>query len=211
MLWEVERLLGEIRELPQVLLMENVPQVVSSSNIKHFHSWCDFLENKGYKNYTQILNAKDFGVAQNRERCFMVSILGNYNYRFPQPIPLDKTMEDYLDDEVDEKFYINTEKAEQLIKQFIDNQIVHEGTGFANYNGFERYSDVARCIQSRDYKGFGSGFQTQNAVINKTPVDLTINGPNKKTVSNCITTKDRSISSLKQEGNGVVTEWKKKD
>ena len=96
--------------------MENVPQVISADNIDDFHSWCSFLESKGYKCYTQILNAKDYGVAQNRERCFMVSILGDYNYKFPQPIPLDKTMKDYLEDEVDEKYYINSEKAQKLIK-----------------------------------------------------------------------------------------------
>lgn len=92
LLWEVERLLNETENLPQILLMENVPQVISADNIDDFHSWCSFLENKGYKCYTQILNAKDYGVAQNRERCFMVSILGDYNYKFPQPVPLDKTM-----------------------------------------------------------------------------------------------------------------------
>lgn len=116
LLWEVERLLNETENLPQILLMENVPQVISADNIDDFHSWCSFLESKGYKCYTQILNAKDYGVAQNRERCFMVSILGDYNYKFPQPIPLDKTMKDYLEDEVDEKYYINSEKAQKLIK-----------------------------------------------------------------------------------------------
>ena len=64
----------------------------------------------------QILNAKDYGVAQNRERCFMVSILGEYSYKFPQPVPLTKTMKDYLEEKVDEKYYINSEKAQQLIK-----------------------------------------------------------------------------------------------
>lgn len=116
LLWEVERLLNETENLPQILLMENVPQVISTDNIDDFHSWCSFLESKGYKCYTQILNAKDYGVAQNRERCFMVSILGDYNYKFPQPVPLDKTMKDYLEDEVDEKYYINSEKAQKLIK-----------------------------------------------------------------------------------------------
>lgn len=116
MLWEVERLLNETENLPQILLMENVPQVISADNIDDFHSWCKFLESKGYKCYTQVLNAKDYGVAQNRERCFMVSILGNYNYKFPQPVPLDKTMKDYLEDEVDERYYINSEKAQKLIK-----------------------------------------------------------------------------------------------
>ncbi len=116
LLWEVERLLEETENLPQILLMENVPQVVSNQNINDFHVWTDFLESKGYKNYVQILNAKDYGVAQNRERCFMVSILGEYSYKFPQPVPLTKTMKDYLEEKVDEKYYINSEKAQQLIK-----------------------------------------------------------------------------------------------
>lgn len=116
LLWEVERLLNETENLPQILLMENVPQVVSDQNIDDFHSWCGFLESKGYKCYTQVLNAKDYGVAQNRERCFMVSILGDYNYKFPQPVPLDKTMKDYLEPEVEEKYYINSAKAQQLVE-----------------------------------------------------------------------------------------------
>ena len=72
MLWEVERLLGEMDELPQVLLMENVPQVMQKKNMHNFLAWQQFLESKGYKNYAQILNAKDYGVAQNRQRAFMV-------------------------------------------------------------------------------------------------------------------------------------------
>lgn len=121
LLWEVERLLNEIESLPQVLLMENVPQVHSKSNMSDFQKWIDFLESKGYSNYWQDLNAKDYGAAQNRNRCFMISILGKYNYKFPQPIPLEKTMKDYLEDEVDEKYCINTEKAQKLIQQLINN------------------------------------------------------------------------------------------
>ena len=54
-------------------------------------------------------------------RCFMFSFLGNYSYDFPQPIPLKKKLKDYLEDNVDEKYYINNEKADKLIKQLIDN------------------------------------------------------------------------------------------
>ena len=81
----------------------------------------DFLGSLGYTNYYQDLNAKNYGVAQNRERCFMFSFLGEYNYHFPQPIPLKKKLKDYLEDNVDEKYYINNEKADKLIKQLIDN------------------------------------------------------------------------------------------
>ena len=125
LLWEVERILTEIRdgggELPQILFMENVPQVHGKKNIDDFEKWLEFLESLGYTNYWQDLNAKNYGVAQNRNRCFMFSFLGNYSYNFPEPIQLKKKLKDYLEDNVDEKYYINNEKADKLIKQIIDN------------------------------------------------------------------------------------------
>lgn len=179
LLWEVERLLNETNSLPQVLLMENVPQVHGKKNMPDFQKWIDFLNGKGYSNYWQDLNAKDYGVAQNRNRAFMVSILGEYSYKFPQPILLEKTMREYLEDEVDEKYYINTEKAHKLIQQLIDGGMLREGSGYANYNTFEKYSDIAKCVQARDYKGFGGSTQTQNAVIDRITVDLSIDEPSK--------------------------------
>jgi len=119
LLFEVGRLLDEVEELPQVLLMENVPQVVSQKNADAFREWTSSLEWKGYKNHIQILNAKDYGVAQSRKRCFMVSILGDKGYQFPKPMPLTKCMADYLEDEVDEKYYITSEKAKNLIDKLI--------------------------------------------------------------------------------------------
>ena len=119
LLWEVERLLNECDELPQVLLMENVPQVHSKKNMPDFQKWIDFLDSKGYSNYWKDLNARDYGVAQNRNRCFMISVLGYQNYKFPEPIPLDKTMKDYLEDKVDDRYYITSEKAKKLIDSLI--------------------------------------------------------------------------------------------
>ena len=86
-----------------------------------FQKWIDFLASKGYSNYWQDLNARDYGVAQNRNRCFMVSILGEYNYKFPKPVPLNKTMKDYLEDNVENKYYITSEKAKNLIDTLIMN------------------------------------------------------------------------------------------
>ena len=120
LLWEVERLLRETPELPDILLMENVPEVIGANNIDDFHLWQDFLVSKGYTNYVKVLNAKDYGVAQNRNRCFMVSLLGEYNYHFPEPIPLTKCIDDYCEDIVDESYYINTEKAQNMIKKAIE-------------------------------------------------------------------------------------------
>ncbi len=135
LLWEVERLLNETENLPHILLMENVPQVCGEGNREHFIEWQDFLKEKGYTNYSEIINAKDYGVAQNRERCFMVSILGEYNYKFPTTIPLRRTMNDYLDDEVPEKYFINTPKAKELIVDLQErgqlNEISHTVRGGA--------------------------------------------------------------------------------
>ena len=121
MLWEVERLLKETEQLPQILLMENVPQVMQKKNMHNFLEWQQFLESKGYKNYAQTLNAKDYGIAQNRNRAYMVSVLGDYSYTFPGPVPLTTCMADYLEDEVEEKYYINTEKAENLIIDLVES------------------------------------------------------------------------------------------
>lgn len=115
MLWEVERILDECHELgqmPKVLLMENVPDVIGIKNIEHFRDWRDKLESLGYKCYYKVLNAKDYGIPQNRERCFMVSILGDHYYQFPEKIKLDKRLKDLLEENVDEKYYLS-EKALQ--------------------------------------------------------------------------------------------------
>ena len=118
LLWEVERLLNECEtELPQVLLMENVPQVIGANNKPDFDKWCLFLESKGYKNYYQILNAKDYGIPQNRQRCFMVSILGDYYYEFPKPMPLKLKLKDMLEENVDEKYYLSDKMIKYILNR----------------------------------------------------------------------------------------------
>ncbi len=126
LLWEVERILREIKEgsgeLPQILFMENVPQVHAVANMSDFQSWIDFLNSLGYVSYWQDLNAKNYGVAQNRNRCFMFSFLGNFNYKFPQPEQLKKKMSDYLEYDVQGKYYISNENTKKLINELIDNK-----------------------------------------------------------------------------------------
>lgn len=130
LLWEVERLLSEIKELPQILLMENVPQVHGKKNKQDFNDWCNFLEKLGYKNYWQDLNAKDYGIPQNRNRCFMISILGNYNYSFPSKMELQVRLKDFLDKQVDEKYYLSQkaiiyiEKRLGKYTQICDNKTI---------------------------------------------------------------------------------------
>lgn len=100
LLWEVERLLKEMEEYPQILLMENVPEVVSDKNVKDFAEWLEFLESLGYRSKYEILNAKNYGIPQNRERCFMVSWQGDFYFDFPAPIPLKLRLKDMLEESV---------------------------------------------------------------------------------------------------------------
>ncbi len=142
LLWEVERLLGECHELPQVLLMENVPQVHGRANMPDFQEWLVFLKGKGYSNYWKDLNAKDYGVAQNRDRCFMVSLLGEWNYKFPKPVPLKKKLKDYLDDDVGDGFYILTEKAGQLIRELDKAGALKDGFDYEMGKNFNQRGKV---------------------------------------------------------------------
>lgn len=168
LLWEVERLLNETENLPQILLMENVPQVHSKKNKEDFDLWLNFLRNKGYQNFWKDLNAKHYGIPQNRNRCFCVSILSDefINFSFPEPQELKLVMKDLLEKEVDEKYYINSLKAKQLIEKLIvEDKLPSVETGLLSNYGtkLEKKTDVATCLMARDYKGFGK--QTINGVI----------------------------------------------
>ena len=129
MLWEVERILDECNgNLPQILLMENVPDVIGANNVKHFAQWVKKLEQLGYTSKWQCLNAKDYGVPQNRDRCFMVSWLGNHYYDFPTPIKLKKRLKDVLETNVDEKYYLSGKILESYAESNRKN--IEKGNGF---------------------------------------------------------------------------------
>ena len=126
LLWECERAVAIKR--PKYLLMENVKALVQSKFIKGFHEWLRLLESYGYYNFSKVLNSKDFGVAQNRERIFVISILAtpdnpNPRFHFPQPFPLVKRLKDYLEPHVDEKFYLSDKMLEYF--QRVDNDDSH--------------------------------------------------------------------------------------
>lgn len=141
LLWEVERLLNECEELPQVLLMENVPQVHAERNAADFRKWISFLENKGYSSFYDDLNAKNYGIPQNRNRCFMVSILGNYDYVFPPKCVLTLRLKDLLETNVNEKYYLS-EKAIESIRN----------SNFAQKQNQLQTGDICGTLLSRDYK-----------------------------------------------------------
>ena len=118
LLYECEKVIEHCR--PKYLLLENVKNLVGKKFKADFDKWLEYLEGLGYTNYWKVLNAKNYGVAQNRERVFVVSILGEHEpFEWPTPIPLDKCIADILEEQVDEKYYL----SEEIQKRFkITNQ-----------------------------------------------------------------------------------------
>ena len=141
LLWEVERILNECDELPQVLLMENVSQVHSKKNIDDFKKWTNALEKMGYSNFWQDLNAKDYGIPQNRNRTFMISILGDYTYEFSKPVELKLRLKDMLEDEVDEKYFLSEDQIDRI-----------QTSAFCQENKRIQTKDYCDMVLARDYK-----------------------------------------------------------
>lgn len=113
LLWDCEKIIKEKR--PKYLLMENVKNLVSKRFIKDFQKWLEILENLGYKNYYKVMNSKNYGIPQNRERVFCISILGEHKpYKFPDEIDLELRLKDLLEEEVDEKYYLSDEQVEKI-------------------------------------------------------------------------------------------------
>lgn len=111
-----------LEKKPKYLIMENVKALVSGKFITLFRKWLDELTSYGYTNFCQVLNAKDYGIPQNRERIFVVSILGDAWFSFPQPQELKLRLKDMLEDKVDEKYYLPQDKVNQFIEQLDDDK-----------------------------------------------------------------------------------------
>lgn len=113
LLWECRRAIEAKR--PRFLLMENVKALVQKKFMPEFQRWIDTLADLGYTSFWQVLNAKDFGIPQNRERVFMVSILGDATFEFPKPFPLTKRLRDVLKENVPEEFYLRDERVQRIL------------------------------------------------------------------------------------------------
>ena len=125
LLWECRRAI--LAKKPKYIVFENVKALVSRKFLPCFLKWQNELASYGYSNYAKVLNAKDYGVPQHRERVFMVSILDeNASYHFPKPFPLEKKLKDVLESNVDEKYYL----SEKCINGFLAHAERHKNDGF---------------------------------------------------------------------------------
>lgn len=114
LMYETIRIVKKLR--PKYVVWENVKNLLSKKHRHNFDTYLETMSQLGYTNHYQVLNAKDYGIPQNRERVFTISILGNENYIFPPKQELELRLRDVLEDEVDEKYYLSDEQVEKMHK-----------------------------------------------------------------------------------------------
>ena len=109
---------------PRVAIAENVKNLTGKKFKEQFALVLESLDEAGYNNYWKVLNAKDYGIPQNRERVFIISIRNDIDkgYEFPEGFPLKLRLKDMLDDEVDEKFYLSNKGVNGLLNAFVDGR-----------------------------------------------------------------------------------------
>ena len=147
LLFEVERLINTAAQdgtLPKYLLLENVKNLVGKRFKADFDGWLSFLSEIGYTNYWKVLNAKDYGIPQNRERVFCVSIRGEHApFFFPQKRELKLRLRDMLDAVVDERYYLKESTIRSILTSHFNSR----------RNSVKQEGDVANTILARDWKG----------------------------------------------------------
>ena len=141
LLYECEKIIEYCR--PKYLLLENVKNLVGKKFKPQFDEWLDYLESLGYTNYWKVLNAKNYGIPQNRERVFIVSIRKDIDngFEFPKAVPLQLRLKDMLDDEVDEKYYLSKEQIDRI-----------NNSNFMQEKKRLQEKDYVDTLLARDYK-----------------------------------------------------------
>lgn len=167
LLGQVQRLLAVSKKentLPKYLLLENVKNLVGKKFKPQFDAWIRWLDSIGYNTYYQVLNSKHYGIPQNRERIFAVSIrkdIDDGKFKFPEQIPLTTRLKDILEKNVDDKYYLSGDKVESILANFIARQNEASGINLKDQaTTFDGLTDVAHTLMARDYKGFGNQSMT---------------------------------------------------
>lgn len=162
LLWECEKIIE--RKRPKYLLMENVKALTFKKNMPGFEKWLEILKDLGYTNYWQVLNAKDYGVPQNRERIFCISILDdNQGYIFPEKQDLKTRLKDLLEDKVDEKFYLSSDRVKQLVG-IVRHKNIKSRTVYDSSIKNPKEKEIANCITTR-HRGISNRQSEGNVVV----------------------------------------------
>lgn len=119
LLWECCKIIETKR--PRYLMMENVKNLVGNNHIHNFKKFVNYLESLGYRNFWAVLNARNYGIPQNRERVFCISSLDpDFQYKFPAPLKLKCNLCDMLECDVGNEFYL---KEKDVLEKPIDQEV----------------------------------------------------------------------------------------
>lgn len=149
LMYETLRIVEKLK--PKYVIWENVKNLLSKKHRHNFDAYIDAMAELGYVSKYQILNAKDYGVPQNRERVFTIScrhdgdsqIMGSFlaQFNFPEPMPLERRLKDILEDSVDERYYLSDEQVSKI-----------KLSDFSQKKRLIQDGDTSQTILSRDYK-----------------------------------------------------------
>lgn len=112
LMYETIRIVEKLK--PKYVVWENVKNLLSKKHKHNFEAYLETMSSLGYTNYYQVLNAKDYGIPQNRERVFTISVLCEETFEFPLKQELKLRLKDMLEDEVDEKYYLTVDKIDKI-------------------------------------------------------------------------------------------------
>jgi DNA (cytosine-5)-methyltransferase 1 len=173
--------MGIIRtKQPKYVMIENVKNLVGKKFKEDFDEIIQDLQDNNYNTYWEVLNAKDFGVPQNRERVFVMCIrkdIDDGKFVFPEPFDNGVRLKDLLEKNVDEKYYISSEKTEKLLEQ-LEGKMIKSGTMLdpsqSKREGQPRvYNGISCTLTSRDYK---EPRQIVEEVSNDNPNEINVIG-----------------------------------
>lgn len=153
LLWECQKIIEAKK--PKYLMMENVKNLVGKKFKSFFDEWVTYIDEQGYNTYWKVMNAKDYGIPQNRERVFAISVLKDYDigYDFPKEFPLENRLKDLLETSVDEKFYISQDKVEKLLAKMPKPESLLWDQSMSGLDGKIRgYNEYSPSITAREYK-----------------------------------------------------------
>ncbi|HZK00919.1 MAG TPA: DNA (cytosine-5-)-methyltransferase, partial [Tissierellaceae bacterium] len=128
-------------KMPKYAIAENVKNLVGKRFKDDFNSLLEELDSYGYNNYWQVLNAKDYGIPQNRERVFIVSIRKDIDkgYEFPKPYDSGLRLKDLLENEVEDKYYIDNDRTNNLLARLKGRELPNQ--------------EISYCLDANYYKG----------------------------------------------------------
>ena len=209
LLWENIKLLKKAKDnntLPKYIMVENVKNLVSKKFIEHFNNLISVFDDLGFNTYWSVLNGKDCGVPQNRERVFIIAIrkdIDNGTFNFPQPFDTGVRLKDVLEENVDEKYYLS-EVATRKFKLFSESKGDDiKVAGFLNPD-----KNVQDRVRVLDTDGVSQGLRAtdyKDPVKIVSGIDKSIKDTQMIEYANCITSReDRGISNRKSEGTAVL-------